>query len=118
MASGFCETKKADVLNQELARSRAFLLLVKSDFVAVYKQTVLGQLWFLFNAFLASLVFTLLCRQRVRLLKDARLFSDQEAKPLAVSRRFCLKPPHSLCFPHQKNRLACRWWKSWLGAAR
>ena len=33
-----------------------FLLLVKRDFVAVYKQTVLGPLWFFVQPFLASLV--------------------------------------------------------------
>jgi hypothetical protein len=34
-----------------------FLLLVKRDFVAVYKQTVLGPLWFFVQPFLASVVY-------------------------------------------------------------
>ena len=40
-----------------------FLLLVKRDFVAVYKQTVLGPLWFLVQPFLASLVFIVVFSQ-------------------------------------------------------
>jgi lipopolysaccharide transport system permease protein len=44
-----------------------FLLLVKRDFVAVYKQTVLGPLWFFFQPFLASLVFMVVFGQIARL---------------------------------------------------
>src|SRR3984893_15193864 len=44
-----------------------FLLLVKRDFVAVYKQTVLGPLWFLVQPFLASLVFIIVFSQIARL---------------------------------------------------
>ena len=44
-----------------------FLLLVKRDFVAVYKQTVLGPLWFVVQPFLASLVFIIVFSQIARL---------------------------------------------------
>jgi lipopolysaccharide transport system permease protein len=44
-----------------------FLLLVKRDFVAVYKQTVLGPLWFFVQPFLASLVFMVIWGQIARL---------------------------------------------------
>ena len=44
-----------------------FLLLVKRDFVAVYKQTVLGPLWFFVQPFLASLVFMVIFGQIARL---------------------------------------------------
>jgi lipopolysaccharide transport system permease protein len=44
-----------------------FLLLVKRDFVAVYKQTVLGPLWFFAQPFLASLVFMIVFGQIARL---------------------------------------------------
>src|SRR5260370_6340652 len=44
-----------------------FLLLVKRDFVAVYKQTVLGRLWFFVQPFLASLVFMIVFGQIARL---------------------------------------------------
>jgi lipopolysaccharide transport system permease protein len=37
-----------------------FLLLVKRDFVASYKQTVLGPLWFFVQPFLSSLVFVVI----------------------------------------------------------
>jgi lipopolysaccharide transport system permease protein len=44
-----------------------YLLLVKRDFVAVYKQTVLGPLWFFVQPFLASLVFIVVFSQIARL---------------------------------------------------
>jgi lipopolysaccharide transport system permease protein len=44
-----------------------FRLLVKRDFVAVYKQTVLGPLWFFVQPFLASLVFMVVFGQIARL---------------------------------------------------
>jgi lipopolysaccharide transport system permease protein len=44
-----------------------FLVLVKRDFVAVYKQTVLGPLWFFVQPFLASLVFMVIFGQIARL---------------------------------------------------
>jgi lipopolysaccharide transport system permease protein len=44
-----------------------FLVLVKRDFVAVYKQTVLGPLWFFVQPFLASLVFMVIWGQIARL---------------------------------------------------
>jgi lipopolysaccharide transport system permease protein len=44
-----------------------FLLLVKRDFVVVYKQTVLGPLWFFVQPFLASLVFMVVFGQIARL---------------------------------------------------
>ena len=44
-----------------------FLLLVKRDFVASYKQTVLGPLWFFVQPFLASLVFMVIFGQIARL---------------------------------------------------
>jgi lipopolysaccharide transport system permease protein len=44
-----------------------FILLVKRDFVAVYKQTVLGPLWFFVQPFLASLVFMIVFGQIARL---------------------------------------------------
>ena len=44
-----------------------FLLLVKRDFVAVYKQTFLGPLWFFVQPFLASLVFMIVFGQIARL---------------------------------------------------
>jgi homopolymeric O-antigen transport system permease protein len=44
-----------------------FLLLVKRDFVAVYKQTVLGPLWFFVQPFMASLVFMVVFGQIARL---------------------------------------------------
>src|SRR5580704_12841032 len=44
-----------------------FLLLVKRDFVASYKQTALGPLWFFVQPFLASLVFMIVFSQIARL---------------------------------------------------
>src|SRR5271163_1190244 len=44
-----------------------FLLLVKRDFVAVYKQTVLGPLWFFVQPFLASVVYMVVFGQIARL---------------------------------------------------
>jgi lipopolysaccharide transport system permease protein len=44
-----------------------FILLVKRDFLAVYKQTVLGPLWFFVQPFLASLVFMVVFGQIARL---------------------------------------------------
>ena len=44
-----------------------FLLLVKRDFVASYKQTVLGPLWFFVQPFLSSLVFVVIFSQIARL---------------------------------------------------
>jgi homopolymeric O-antigen transport system permease protein len=44
-----------------------YLLLVKRDFIAVYKQTVLGPLWFFVQPFLASLVFIVVFSQIARL---------------------------------------------------
>src|SRR5690242_16741264 len=44
-----------------------FMLLVKRDFVAAYKQTVLGPLWFFFQPFLASLVYVVVFGQIARL---------------------------------------------------
>src|ERR1700746_3590236 len=44
-----------------------FLFRVKRDFVAVYKQTVLGPLWFFVQPFLASLVFMVVFGQIARL---------------------------------------------------
>src|ERR1700730_3749334 len=44
-----------------------FLLLVKRDFGAAYKQTALGPLWFFVQPFLASLVFILVFSQIARL---------------------------------------------------
>jgi lipopolysaccharide transport system permease protein len=44
-----------------------YLLLVKRDFVASYKQTLLGPLWFFIQPILASLVFMLVFGQIARL---------------------------------------------------
>ena len=44
-----------------------FILLVKRDFVAAYKQTVLGPLWFFFQPFLAALVYVVVFGQIARL---------------------------------------------------
>ncbi|MBV9492192.1 MAG: ABC transporter permease [Verrucomicrobia bacterium] len=44
-----------------------FTLLVKRDFVAAYKQTVLGPLWFFFQPFLAALVYVIIFGQIARL---------------------------------------------------
>ena len=44
-----------------------YLLLVKRDFVAGYKQTLLGPLWFFVQPFLASLVFMIVFGQIARL---------------------------------------------------
>lgn len=44
-----------------------FMLLVKRDFVAAYKQTALGPLWFFFQPFLASLVYVAVFGQIARL---------------------------------------------------
>src|SRR6516165_5081572 len=44
-----------------------YLLLVKRDFVAAYKQTLLGPLWFFVQPFLASLVFMIVFGQIARL---------------------------------------------------
>ncbi len=53
--------------NELWAFRELFLLLVKRDFVAVYKQTVLGPLWFFVQPFLASLVFMVVFGQIARL---------------------------------------------------
>jgi lipopolysaccharide transport system permease protein len=44
-----------------------FLLLVKRDFIASYKQTVLGPLWFFVQPFLATLVYIVMFSQIARL---------------------------------------------------
>ena len=44
-----------------------FLLLVKRDFVAAYKQTALGPLWFFVQPFVASLAFLVVFSQIARL---------------------------------------------------
>jgi len=44
-----------------------YLLLVKRDFIASYKQTLLGPLWFFVQPFLASLVFMIVFGQIARL---------------------------------------------------
>ncbi len=44
-----------------------FILLVKRDFVASYKQTVLGPLWFFVQPFIASMVFVVVFAQIARL---------------------------------------------------
>jgi len=44
-----------------------YLLLVKRDFIASYKQTLLGPLWFFVQPFLASLVFMVIFGQIARL---------------------------------------------------
>jgi homopolymeric O-antigen transport system permease protein len=44
-----------------------YMLLVKRDFVASYKQTVLGPLWFFVQPFLASLVFIVIFSQIAKL---------------------------------------------------
>ena len=44
-----------------------YLLLVKRDFVAAYKQTLLGPLWFFVQPFLASVVFMIVFGQIARL---------------------------------------------------
>jgi len=44
-----------------------YQMLVKRDFVAAYKQTVLGPLWFFVQPFLASLVFVVVFSQIARL---------------------------------------------------
>ncbi len=44
-----------------------YLLLVKRDFVAAYKQTVLGPLWFFLQPFLSALVFVVIFSQIARL---------------------------------------------------
>src|SRR6202162_1443547 len=61
-------TKILSTAPRELwAYRELFLLLVKRDFVAVYKQTVLGPLWFFVQPFLASLVFIVVFSQIARL---------------------------------------------------
>jgi lipopolysaccharide transport system permease protein len=44
-----------------------YLLLVKRDFIASYKQTLLGPLWFFVQPFLASIVFMVIFGQIARL---------------------------------------------------
>src|SRR3981081_485910 len=44
-----------------------YMLLVKRDFIASYKQTVLGPLWFFVQPFLASLVYIVIFSQIARL---------------------------------------------------
>src|SRR6266478_3708329 len=44
-----------------------YLLLVKRDFIAAYKQTLLGPLWFFVQPFLASVVFMIVFGQIARL---------------------------------------------------
>ena len=57
-----------DAEPRELWRYRElFLLLVKRDFVASYKQTVLGPLWFFIQPFLASLVYIVIFGQIAKL---------------------------------------------------
>src|SRR5499427_4286786 len=61
------EKIQAPRLSEFWAYRELFLLLVKRDFVAVYKQTVLGPLWFFVQPFLASLVFMIVFGQIARL---------------------------------------------------
>src|SRR5215470_2405196 len=49
------------------AARELYLLLVKRDFIAVYKQTVLGPLWFFIQPFFASLVFMVIFGSIARL---------------------------------------------------
>jgi hypothetical protein len=64
-----------------------FLLLVKRDFVAVYKQTVLGPLWFFVQPFLASLVFMVVFGEIARL-------PTTDLPPLVLG-KYDGKGPHS-----------------------
>jgi lipopolysaccharide transport system permease protein len=54
-------------LSEFWAYRELYLLLVKRDFIAAYKQTVLGPLWFFIQPFLASLVFFVVFSQIARL---------------------------------------------------
>jgi len=56
---------------RDLAHYRDLLLiLVKRDFIAQYKQTILGPLWFLLQPLLTTLVFTVIFGQIARLGTD------------------------------------------------
>ena len=51
-----------DLHLQEAFRHRDLIFLfVKRDFVAAYKQTVFGPLWFFINPILTTLIFTVIC---------------------------------------------------------
>lgn len=55
----------------ELWQARDLILLfVRRDFVAVYKQTILGPLWFLVQPLLTTLIFTVIFGQVARLPSD------------------------------------------------
>ena len=50
-----------DVRLNELWKYRDLLMLfVRRDFVSVYKQTILGPLWYLLQAFLTTIAFTII----------------------------------------------------------
>src|ERR1043165_1580037 len=50
-------------LNQLLAYKDLLFLFVRRDFVSVYKQTILGPLWFFFQPLVTTFTFTLIFGQ-------------------------------------------------------
>jgi lipopolysaccharide transport system permease protein len=46
------------------------LLFVRRDFVAVYKQTILGQLWYLIQPLLTTLIYSVIFGQIASLPTD------------------------------------------------
>jgi len=60
-----------DVHLGELWRYRDLIMLfVRRDFVAIYKQTILGPLWFLFGPLFSTLVYTVVFGQIARIPTD------------------------------------------------
>ena len=80
-----------------------FLLLVKRDFVAAYKQTVLGPLWFFVQPFLASLVFMVVFGQIARLLPQNCRRSCFTC-PVSLPGIFCKLPDPSLLHVSRERR--------------
>lgn len=65
-ASGWFDLKLGDLWNYR----DLVLLFVQRDFVTVYKQTVLGPLWFILQPLLTTVVFTLIFGQIARVPTD------------------------------------------------
>ena len=60
-----------DIRLKEIWQYRDLIMLfVRRDFVSVYKQTVLGPIWFLFNQFSTTLVMTIVFGNLAKISTD------------------------------------------------
>jgi lipopolysaccharide transport system permease protein len=65
------QTKLLDLRIRELIQYRDLVLLfIKRDFVTVYKQTILGPLWFIINPLFSTVIYTLVFGNLARIGTD------------------------------------------------